>query len=101
MNVQEAVEGQESAEQEPYNAELPEVFQYSFSQLTGAQRKARSESARVAQIDKLQQTVEAAGKALEAMVPNLKAPEEYEQVLQEEKQLKAVRRRCLLLICCL
>jgi chromosome segregation ATPase len=87
-------DGQESQQPESQESELdpslPDVFQYNFSDLSAAQQKARNEKARDAQIAKLQQTVEDAAKALESMVPNLKAPEEYEHVLKEEKQLKSV-----------
>jgi chromosome segregation ATPase len=83
-------ESQPESEASEFDPSLPDVFQYNFSQLTSAQQKARSEKARDSQIAKLQQTVEDATRALESMVPNLKAPEDYEQVLKEEKQLKAV-----------
>lgn len=88
-DVQESQESQEN----DFDPNLPDVFQYEFAQLTSAQQKARSEAARDAQIAKLQQTVEDATKALETMVPNLKAPEEYDHVLKEEKQLKTVCSR--------
>lgn len=84
------VQESQEAEENEFDPDLPDVFQYGFSQLTNAQQKARNESGRDAQIAKLQQTVDDANKALESMVPNLKAPEEYEHVLKEEKQLKAV-----------
>lgn len=87
-DVQESQE--EETQDQEFDPSLPDVFHYQFSQLTTAQKKARNEAARVAQISKLQDAVDEASKALESMVPNLKAPEEYEEVIKEEKQLKAV-----------
>lgn len=84
------VQDSRAAEDNQFDPDLPGVFQYNFSQLSSAQQKARNDSAKDAQMAKLQQTIEDASKALECMVPNFKAPEEYEQVVKEEKQLKTV-----------
>lgn len=73
---------------------IPDCFRFDFDALPDSMRAATG-TARQKNLDQLREEAEQLRSEIDGMSPNLKAPEEYENILQEEKVLKMVEFICL------
>lgn len=71
---------------------VPDCFCFDFSELPEGMSSTAA-STRQRNLEQLRDEIEQLRHQIDTMSPNLKAPEEYEYILQEEKDLKAVRFR--------
>lgn len=79
-----------SVQQEVEGIPVPECFCFDFSQLPERMKNAPSET-RQQNLDLLREELEQLRHEIDGMAPNLKAPDEYEAILQEENALKKVK----------